>query len=272
MVSSFLYVRFYLENKEEIKNQIDISEPIIKGYVAKSATYDDDEGSVVGVITTSAVDRYDEIVKSDGGDFNDYRNNPIVLLNHSRSSLPIGKNEWIRSEENKILAKTKFSDDTQLARDVKSLFKNGYLNAFSIGFIPTKYYFDENDRIVYEAWKLLEYSVVTIPANQEALSLMIKSVQTPYLKEDFGNMIKQNSLEQKLIMIEKQILENKNIISSENVAEEYLTKLNQLNNSFTILSNKFEKIEQFINLKSIKENKEKTITDIKSEIRNILSK
>jgi phage head maturation protease len=75
---------------------------------------------------------------------------------------------------------------TERAEEVWQLFKGGFLNAFSVGFIPLKGHRPTPDdikknpdlaeaRFIYDEWELLEFSPVTVPANPEALSQAIKS-------------------------------------------------------------------------------------------------
>lgn len=134
-------------------------------------------------ITTSALDRYNDIVQPNGVILDNYKGNPVVLFNHnSYSELPIGRNLDIYAEGDGLVGITQIHSLTSLAADVLKLLKGGFLKATSIGFIPLGWldrtpnddeklypsWFGETVR-EYTKWELLEYSIVNIPANPTAL-------------------------------------------------------------------------------------------------------
>ena len=143
--------------------------------------------TIVGVITTDAVDRYREIVDPKGAELENYMKNPVVLLNHnSWSGKPVGRNMWIKANGNGLIAKTQFAS-TPDGRDVFTLYDEGFMKAWSIGFMPKKWEdADQNEygyRRKYTAWELLEYSAVTIPANPEAVSNMLRTVESGRVRD-----------------------------------------------------------------------------------------
>jgi HK97 family phage prohead protease len=108
-----------------------------------------------------------------------YKKNPVVLLNHDYYDFPIGKavGKMVWAEDDTLKFKIQFAseDENPKAGIAYKLFKGGYMNAFSLGFIPnfekTEYLEDNKKgarRIFHEA-ELLEISAVSVPANQEAL-------------------------------------------------------------------------------------------------------
>lgn len=149
------------------------------------------ERSVVARISTSAVDRDGEVLEPKGLFSKNYEKNPIVLFNHNSMALPIGKCVSLVRGEKDITAKTVFAerpkdyppDAEWLPDTVLSLFQQGMLNSFSVGFNPIDMprsaspkdveKFGEGVRRVFGKWELLEYSVVTIPANQEAVAVAV---------------------------------------------------------------------------------------------------
>lgn len=147
--------------------------------------YDDANTTIEGIITSESMDRDKDIVYRDGVDIKRYLNNPIVLWNHDHNT-PIGKSEKMRKTKledgTKILkAKTKFAK-TQFAQDLYQMVKEGILNAFSIGFIPTEMESRKDDNghgwNIYKS-ELLEYSLVSVPANPDAIvtSKLLKSLR-----------------------------------------------------------------------------------------------
>lgn len=145
---------------------------------------DEKEGTMTAHISTGAVDRMREVVEPEGADMGNYKKNPVVLWAHDYSLPPIGKALWVKREGGGILAKIKFAS-TEFAQEIFSLYKDGIMKAFSIGFIPTESKWieydndvDRNDRKkprrIFKKWELLEFSAVPVPANPEALALAMQ--------------------------------------------------------------------------------------------------
>jgi hypothetical protein len=146
---------------------------------------DEQERTVVATINTDALDRYRTVILPEGGLFENYRKNPVVLANHGEgggeAALPIGRNLWIKSQKGRLVAKTQFlpPGKLDLADKVFELYRLEYLNAWSISFDPRDYGPPKPDevrkrpelaecRCVIRTWDLLEYSCVTLPGNPEA--------------------------------------------------------------------------------------------------------
>ncbi len=159
---------------------------LIKQFIAK-AEVDSDERTVTAIITTSAVDRDHEVLLSKGADLENYLKNPVVLWAHDYSGTPIARTLWMKTGRGKITAKLQFAD-TDKGEEVYQLFKGGFLNAFSIGFLPkadgshhpTPKEIERNPEWasvyrVYDKWELLEFSAVPVPANPEALATAVKA-------------------------------------------------------------------------------------------------
>src|SRR6266508_3206601 len=163
--------------------------PIVKTYDA-SLEVNEGKREVLAVISSNAVDRDGEVVQPKGMKKKNYAGNPVVMVNHDYRSLPVGKALWVKADGDRILAKSYISDKTQLARDVFGLLQDGVLNAFSIGFAslrssaPTTQEVNvrpelKGAKLIHREWELLEYSIVGIPANQEALALAVSKGYSP---------------------------------------------------------------------------------------------
>jgi HK97 family phage prohead protease len=150
------------------------------------------ERTVVARISTTSVDREGDVLLPSGADLTDFNKNPVVLFGHNAGGMPIGKAENITRQRDALLAEVKFAERPETHPDgaewvpdtVHELFKQGILRAFSVGFtIPEGgarpanekdlARFGEKARRIVSAWKLLEFSVVPIPANQDALALAV---------------------------------------------------------------------------------------------------
>jgi hypothetical protein len=135
------------------------------------------ERAVISIINTAAVDRDKEIVDPKGALLKDYRSAPVVLWAHRYGQPPIGKNVWIKYDRarNALVAKTVFAQ-TEFADEIYRLYKDGFIFAWSIGFIPTVFKeLDEKEREKLRGyilkWHMLEYSAVPVPSNPEALTI-----------------------------------------------------------------------------------------------------
>lgn len=138
------------------------------------------KGETVGdiasaVITTNAIDRQGEIVEPDGIDLANYLANPIVLYGHCYSgleSIPVGRAtslEIVHEGDRKSLKaqwQWQADDVTPLISAVRKSWERGFLNTVSIGFMPGEY-----DGNTIKTSQLLEFSVVPVPANPQALRL-----------------------------------------------------------------------------------------------------
>lgn len=126
-------------------------------------------------ISTASVDRYGDTIAVDGWKLTNFRKNPVVLWMHDNSMLPVGKAGNVRVEDGKLKARVEFTPAGLVKYNdiVFEMLKSGYLSATSVGFMPLKYNFvDDPSRrygVDFLEQELLEFSIVTVPANPEAL-------------------------------------------------------------------------------------------------------
>jgi HK97 family phage prohead protease len=125
----------------------------------------------VRVIASSGVlDREGDIVVPAGCDLSDYRLNPIVLADHDPRQ-PIG-NAVVTLASDRLEATITFAPEgiSEKADTYCGLMKSGILRSVSIGFMPIDAKpMTEGRGRVYTKWKLLELSVVSVPANPDAI-------------------------------------------------------------------------------------------------------
>lgn len=154
-----------------------ISKPMPKQLKAFVKSIEEKEGILnVAVATDDSVDRDGERIDPKGWDFSNYERNPVLLFAHDYSQEPIGKVLEIRVEGSQVLFKPQFAVDiSERAKRIFELYKKGYLNAFSVGFIPREWkeVAEDDGKMVLEFTKaeLLEISAVPVPANPEAVVL-----------------------------------------------------------------------------------------------------
>lgn len=137
----------------------------------------EDEDFVLRMIgSTEAVDRQGDSVKAKGWDLKNYKKNPVFLWGHDYGALPIGKALKVFVEDDKLIFDIKFAaEEYDFALTAYKLFKGGYLNATSVGFIVKDWEFNDDGVFVITKQELLELSAVTVPANPEALAKGIGS-------------------------------------------------------------------------------------------------
>jgi HK97 family phage prohead protease len=134
------------------------------GYIEKATKLQ--EGEVEFVVSTNALDSHGEIIDVNGIDLADFKKNPVVLWGHDGFNLPIAKATKIWKEGNKLMSRAKFYLKDDFARKVYDYIVDGYLNAVSIGGVVEEW---GTDGMTISKMKMKEYSVVSIPANREAL-------------------------------------------------------------------------------------------------------
>lgn len=124
------------------------------------------------VVSTPEVDRYGTIIIPSGIEYTAYLNNPIVLAQHNADEWPIGKCLGFAMNGENLEATLQLHRITEEACEVADLVAAGYVKAVSVGIIPTEseeQTIDGKKVTVYTKSELVEFSVVSIPANRDAL-------------------------------------------------------------------------------------------------------
>ena len=118
-------------------------------------------GRLTAVASDETVDRMGDSLAIDKWDFKNFKKNPVLQLSHDYSQVPIGLVKNLKIVGKKLTFEPVFHEFTQAAREVKKLYEEGIMKAFSVGFI-----WPREDKGKFE---LLEISAVSIPANPNAL-------------------------------------------------------------------------------------------------------
>ena len=157
-------------------------EMVIKTYsdVVNKFTVQDGNREFVATISTDDVDRDGDIIDPKGIDLKNYKDNPIILLQHEAWDLPIGKATTIQKFTNGgrsgIMAKGLIAEGTQRAEEAFSLMQQGILSKTSIGFgiVDSREPTDEErkskkglKRVITKS-EMYEFSIVAIPSNTSA--------------------------------------------------------------------------------------------------------
>ncbi len=158
------------------------------------------------IASTAAIDRHKEILVPRGVITESFMKNPVMLDIHNSRAYPVGKVVDIKVSKESVEIHFEFAD-TEEGVKLEKLYTSGFMNAFSVGFIP-KNYIDLYDMRgddgklsitslevelpngekelldlsqykdvpygIISKWELLEVSPVSVPANPEALMLRAK--------------------------------------------------------------------------------------------------
>ncbi len=141
-------------------------------------------GELEAVASTGALDRDSEIIEPQAwaASLETYRTNAVILATHlhrtsdARSPV-IGSASWIEIRGGALEFRMKFAS-TPLGQEYATLYREGHMKAFSVGFLPQNGEWREtkgDGKAAKRVWvhtqvELLEISAVPVPANPEALA------------------------------------------------------------------------------------------------------
>lgn len=141
---------------------------IYKQLLFETKSIDVEKGTVYGIFSTPDVDRHGDIVIQNWI-LDEFKQNPVILNSHNYydTNEVIGKALGdLGVKENKLQGTIQFAvNENPKAKVAFDLVAGGYLNAFSVGFIPEEF---SNDGVILKS-RLLEISLVSVPANPNAL-------------------------------------------------------------------------------------------------------
>lgn len=154
-------------------------------------------GKLTFVLHDESVNTYGFRMLTSGANLEEFKKNPVMLLNHDDYSLPIGRWENIRVEGGKILADAVFDEGDARAAEVKRKVENDFIRMASIGAWPPEEKSDAYDLMLpgqtlptVTRWTVREGSVVTIGANHNALVFYDRESKQIIDLNDKGNLIR----------------------------------------------------------------------------------
>lgn len=142
-----------------------------------------DDRTLRFTVSTGAVDRDMDTVAPGGWDLAAFEKNPVVLWSHRADDPPIGKAIDFGADERRLFSAVRFLPDgygkaSEIADTIYRMASDGWLAATSVGFRPVKWDFttdvergaeDWFPGIDYQSQELVEFSIVSVPSNPEAL-------------------------------------------------------------------------------------------------------
>jgi HK97 family phage prohead protease len=93
--------------------------------------------------------------------------NPVILGFHNYWDFPIGKATDGKIGDEALVLDIQFAE-TEKGKEAKYLYDQGFMNSFSVGFIPKEWDIDSEGHRVFTDVELLEVSAVPVPANAAA--------------------------------------------------------------------------------------------------------
>lgn len=153
----------------------------------KSVTDMDDERIITGIATTPSTDRDDDILEPAGAKFA----LPIPLLWQHNHNQPIGEviSATVTDKGIEITAKiAKIADDGKLKDRLDEAWqsiKSGLVKCLSVGFKIKEYnYLESSWGLHIKEWEWYELSVVTVPANADAVITSVKQIKDAFTMPD----------------------------------------------------------------------------------------
>ncbi len=124
-------------------------------------------------ISTAALDRDRDELEPEGMIADEYLKNPIVQYGHDGHCLPVGATTRLDIVPGRgIRATFKWLIGDVFADRVKNAFDQGVLRAASVGFLPIASEPNAKGGRRYTSWRLLEWSLVNLPSNPEAVRIL----------------------------------------------------------------------------------------------------
>ena len=138
-------------------------------------------------INSAAVDREHDRVFPRGARIENYMKNPIVQWGHNYRDpwATIGRTIGLEIADDHIDAEFELrppANEGDPQNVVRLLWEGGFVNTASVGFNPVgDVVMNEFGGFDFKEWDLMEWSLVPVPANQEALRLAVRALPQPEL-------------------------------------------------------------------------------------------
>lgn len=166
------------------------------------------------VVSTEDINRYGHKVMVEGWNLNNYKNNPVVLMNHNDNIENVVGNAtrvWKDNKNKRLMATVKFLDEgiSPTADLAHALYDGDYLNSTSPGYIvdyekATFGKSDKDPKVTFNGQELIEISLAVLPANPNAVKQSLKELD--YIK----NAIELGDISEDLVdRVESQLHINK---------------------------------------------------------------
>jgi hypothetical protein len=139
--------------------------------------FNDEERTFQAIASTPIVDRQGDSIDQSGWDLTNFLKNPVVPWAHDYQTPPVARATEIGVNSQGYLQFTYQAPPVgvyELADTVWNLYRNQFMFAFSVGFIPKDYEGNYQEGYTFTECELLEISAVVVPANPQAVALAFK--------------------------------------------------------------------------------------------------
>lgn len=140
----------------------------------------DADDRMIFAASTPGVKRDGIELRPEGWRTENFERNPVILWAHDYRSLPIGRGTVVDSDSGSLRIAVEFDQSDPFARTVQRKYRDGFLNAVSVGWDWVR---EDGSPIDFETWisnsdedlarqlwyDLLETSAVPVPADADAL-------------------------------------------------------------------------------------------------------
>lgn len=158
------------------------------------------------VASTSALDSYNTRIDQSGWVLDQFKKNPVICFQHDsgggffgsgvNKGLPVAKAlpETVRIEGNKLLMRIQFmtAEVDEFSYKVFRMVQAGFLSGISVGFDPLEWKDEESEKEgrvrIFTKCRLMEVSVVTIPANDEAMVVRARELNREAQVDQFREL------------------------------------------------------------------------------------
>ncbi|NLI08983.1 MAG: hypothetical protein GX457_18130 [Thermotogaceae bacterium] len=179
--------------KDLIGKEVTI-ERVISDMESEVEKADGEERTLRMVGSTGSEDRLGDIIDVKGWKLANYKKNPVILFGHNSWIPAVARAKEVKREDDKLTFLIEFPPEgvSDLSDKLFNLYKLKIMRASSVGFMPLKYEFIEDEKghfkgIHFMEQELLELSLVTVPAHPEALAMSL-----------YGNGINQQTYDMKI--------------------------------------------------------------------------
>lgn len=145
----------------------------IRGYCERAAHPADPGSPIRFVAATEGIGRDGLVIAADGWELDAFRANPAFLWHHDYTGQrpPIGRVDTVEVDGKRLLADVRFDQGDPFAVEVERKYRDGYLNAVSVGWetkeVAPPRGGDQPARVLKA--ELLDISAVNIPGDPNAL-------------------------------------------------------------------------------------------------------
>ncbi len=146
-----------------------------------------DEGQIEGYgAVFGNVDSYGDIIQA-GAFMDSLRGRKPKMLYQHRMEDPIGVWDEYKEDQKGLYMKGRIATKSTKGRDAYELVKAGAIDGLSIGYITRDYDMDGNNRRL-KSVDLIETSLVTMPANSEAIVTSVKNADVRDIERAFRTL------------------------------------------------------------------------------------